>query len=88
MKRLYGQHRVSNGAKIVAALLVLSGPALADGDIFGAPSTASPLQQSVVNGDCYGAGLVACIAGGIGDSDTTAPAANTYLLNLHWKRSN
>jgi hypothetical protein len=151
VKRLFGQHWVSNGAKIVAALLVLSGPALADGDTFGAdsrlsvttvivsstvapiivsgsatlygleasssiltpvfiklfnsvsvtcgtgtptaryqipPSTASPLQQSVPNGDAYGAGLTACITGGIGDSDTTAPAANSYLLNLHWKRSN
>jgi hypothetical protein len=149
MKRFSGQRWVSNGAKIVAALLVLSGPALADGDIFGAdsrlsvttvivsstvapiiisgpamlygleasssiltpvfvklynsvsvtcgsgvptaryqipPSTASPLQQSIPNGDAYGQGLTACITGGLADSDTTPPAANSYLLNLHFKR--
>lgn len=51
------------------------------------PSTASPLQQSISNGDAYGVGLTACVTGGYADSDTTAPANATYLLQLHWKKS-
>jgi hypothetical protein len=36
-------------------------------------------------GDAYGTGITYCITAGIADNDATAPAASTYLVNVHWK---
>lgn len=33
----------------------------------------------------FGTGITYCVTTGIGDADTTAPAASTYLVNLDWK---
>lgn len=36
-------------------------------------------------GDKYATGIVYCLTTGISDTDTTAPAANTYLVNIHYQ---
>lgn len=36
-------------------------------------------------GVAFGTGITYCVTTGIGDADTTAPAASTYLVNLDWK---
>lgn len=33
----------------------------------------------------FSTGLTYCVTTGIGDADTTAPAANTFLVNLDWR---
>ena len=35
--------------------------------------------------DKYLNGIIACVTGGIADADTTAPAATTYVWNVHWR---
>jgi hypothetical protein len=50
------------------------------------PVSPGLLQQEVANGDGYGAGITACIVGGIADSDTSSPPANAATINWHWKR--
>lgn len=37
------------------------------------------------NGVPFSTALTYCITAGIGDTDTTAPAANTYLVNVYYK---
>jgi hypothetical protein len=36
-------------------------------------------------GVAFGTGITYCVTTGITDADATAPAANTYLVNLDWK---
>jgi len=55
---------------------------------FGATSSGGGFNVSNINGDAYGNGIVLCITAGIADSDTTAPAASTYIVNVHYKRQN
>ena len=38
-----------------------------------------------VNGDAYFDGIYLCVTTGIADNDTTAPAASTYIVNIHFK---
>ena len=52
---------------------------------FGASSSGGGFNVSNINGDAYGLGIVMCITTGIADNDTTAPAASTYIVNVHWK---
>lgn len=35
--------------------------------------------------DRYINGIVACVTTGIADSDTSAPAATTYVWQVHWR---
>jgi hypothetical protein len=35
--------------------------------------------------DRYVSGIVACVTTGIVDADTAAPAATTYVWNIHWR---
>lgn len=35
--------------------------------------------------DRYQTGIVACVTVNIGDADTTAPAASTFAVNIHWQ---
>lgn len=35
--------------------------------------------------DLYPSGIVACFTTGYLDSDTTAPAATTFVVNFHWQ---
>jgi hypothetical protein len=35
--------------------------------------------------DRYISGIVACVTTGIADSDTSAPAATTYVWQVHWR---
>lgn len=37
------------------------------------------------NGDTYGTGITFIVTTGITDADTTAPAANTIIVNIHYK---
>lgn len=37
------------------------------------------------NGDAYGLGIVQCVTTGYADSDTGAPAATTFIVNVHFK---
>jgi hypothetical protein len=50
-------------------------------------STAVPPVMGNTNGDAYGAGITVCVTTGYAESDTTAPAANEYILNLHYKKA-
>ena len=35
--------------------------------------------------DLYTTGITVCITTGYADSDTTAPAASTFVVNVHWQ---
>ena len=50
---------------------------------FGATSSGGGFNVSNINGDAYANGIVMCITTGIADSDTSAPAASTYIVNVH-----
>jgi len=52
---------------------------------YGASSSGGGFNVSNINGDAYGLGIVMCITTGIQDNDTGAPAANTYIVNVHYK---
>jgi hypothetical protein len=52
---------------------------------FGASSSGGGFNVSNINGDAYSASIVMCITTGIADADTTAPAASTYIVNVHLK---
>lgn len=52
---------------------------------FGASSSGGGFNVSNINGDAYGAGIVMCITTGIADNDTGAPAATTYIVNVHYR---
>lgn len=52
---------------------------------FGASASGGGFNVSNINGDAYANGIVMCITAGIADSDTTAPAANAYIVNVHIK---
>lgn len=52
---------------------------------YGTASSGGGFVTPNINGDAYAAGIVMCITTGIADSDTGAPAANAYIVNLHWK---
>lgn len=52
---------------------------------FGASSSGGGFNVSNINGDAYGVGIVMCITTGIADTDTGAPAATTYIVNVHYK---
>ena len=50
-------------------------------------STAVPPIMENTNGDAYGAGIVVCVTTGYADTDTGAPAANEYIVNVHYKKA-
>lgn len=52
---------------------------------FGSSSSGGGFNVSNINGDAYGQGIVMCVTTGIADNDTTAPAASTYIVNVHFK---
>ena len=52
---------------------------------FGTSSAGGGFNVSNINGDSYGLGIVMCITTGIADADTAAPAASTYIVNVHYK---
>ncbi len=52
---------------------------------FGATSSGGGFNVSNINGDAYANGIVMCVTTGITDGDTTAPAASTYIVNVHFK---
>jgi hypothetical protein len=51
------------------------------------PSSASGAGFSMVdvNGDSYSLGGWICVTTGQADNDTGAPAATTYIINVHYK---
>lgn len=52
---------------------------------FGASSSGGGFNVSNINGDSYGLGIYMCITTGIADNDASAPAASTYIVNVHYK---
>lgn len=48
-------------------------------------NTAPPLITNNENGDAYSNGVTACLTGALADTDTTAPAAGTFAINIHFK---
>lgn len=52
---------------------------------FGTSSSGGGFVTPNVNGDGYTFGIVQCVTTGIADSDTGAPAASTYIVNIHFK---
>lgn len=55
---------------------------------FGTSSSGGGFALPIINGDAYSNGITMCVTTGIADSDTGAPAATTYIVNVHWKRMN
>lgn len=51
---------------------------------YGASSSGGGFNISNINGDAYGAGITMCVTTGIADTDTGAPAATTYIVNVHF----
>jgi hypothetical protein len=51
---------------------------------FGSSSSGGGFNISNINGDAFGDGIVMCITTGIADNDATAPAANAYIVNIHY----
>lgn len=54
---------------------------------FGQSSSGGGFGLPNINGDTYPAGITMCVTTGIADSDTGAPAASTYIVNIHWKKT-
>lgn len=52
---------------------------------YGTSSSGGGFNVSNINGDAYANGIVMCITTGIADNDTTAPAANQFIVNVHLK---
>ena len=52
---------------------------------FGVTSSGGGFTASNINGDAYFDGIYMCITTGIADSDTGAPAAGAYIVNVHYK---
>jgi hypothetical protein len=52
---------------------------------FGLSSAGGGFLTPFVNGDSYSNGLALCVTGGFADADTTAPAASTFIVNIHFK---
>lgn len=52
---------------------------------FGASSSGAGFGLPNVNGDAYFDGIYMCITTGIADTDTGAPVANAYIVNVHFK---
>jgi hypothetical protein len=54
---------------------------------FGTSSSGGGFTLPNINGDVYSNGIMMCVTTGIADSDTGAPAATTYIINVHWKKN-
>ncbi len=52
---------------------------------FGTSSSGGGFVTPNINGDIYVNGVTMCVTTGIADNDTGAPAATTYIVNVHWK---
>lgn len=52
---------------------------------YGTSSSGGGFNVSNINGDAYANGIVMCITTGVADNDTTAPAANQFIVNVHIK---
>lgn len=52
---------------------------------YGTSSSGGGFTLPNVNGDAYPGGAWMCVTTGIADSDTGAPAATTYIINVHYK---
>lgn len=52
---------------------------------FGTSSSGGGFGLPNINGDSYVNGITMCITTGIADNDTGAPAAGTYIANIHFK---
>lgn len=52
---------------------------------YGASSSGGGFNVSNINGDAYFSGITMCVTTGIADNDTGAPAASTYIVNVHYK---
>lgn len=52
---------------------------------YGASSAGGGFNVSNINGDAYANSIVMCITTGIADNDTSAPAANAYIVNVHYR---
>ena len=53
---------------------------------YGTSSSGGGFSLPWVNGDSYSKGAWLCVTTGIADNDTGAPAATTYIVNIHFKR--
>lgn len=52
---------------------------------FGQSSSGGGFTLPNINGDAYGVGIAMCVTTGIADNDTGAPAATSYIVNVHYK---
>jgi hypothetical protein len=51
---------------------------------FGGSSSGGGFSTPWVNGDSYSLGGWLCVTTGIADNNTGAPAASTYIVNIHY----
>lgn len=51
---------------------------------FGQSSSGGGFTLPNINGDAYGVGISMCVTTGIADTDTGAPAATAYIVNVHY----
>ena len=52
---------------------------------FGTSSSGGGFAIPNINGDTYVNGITMCVTTGYADNDTGAPAASTYIVNLHYQ---
>lgn len=52
---------------------------------FGSTSSGGGFSLPWVNGDSYSNGMWMCITGAIGDTDTSTPTSNTFIIDIHFK---
>jgi hypothetical protein len=52
---------------------------------YGTSSSGGGFVTPNINGDAYALGIRMCITTGIADNDTTAPAADQFIVNVHYK---
>ena len=52
---------------------------------FGQSSSGGGFVTPNINGDAYSVGITMCVTTGIADADASAPAASTYIVNVHFK---
>jgi len=87
---LYGVTASNNGSTLAYLKLYNEGSGVVCGTgtpiaRFMIPASTQTLNVQLTNGDAFAFGITACVTTGIADSDTAAPAASTYIVNIHYK---
>lgn len=52
---------------------------------YGSSSSGGGFITPNINGDAFVSGITMCVTTGIADNDTTAPSANQFIVNVHYR---